>query len=78
MYPKGSDGIPPFGPVVRIIWTYVYFTESYYDEHTNTTDICPDYCIYTLARSIRLIINIMINIRQVSRCVMLIYKLQSG
>ena len=54
----GRDSAP-----VRIIRTYVYFTESYYDEHTNTTEICPDYYIYTLARSIRLIINIMINIR---------------
>ena len=60
MYPKGSDGIPP---AVRIIRTCVYFTESYYDKHTNTTEICPDYYIYPLERSIRLIINIMIDIR---------------
>ena len=30
---------------VRFIWTCVYFTESYYDKHTNTTEICPDYYI---------------------------------
>ena len=47
---------------VRIIRTCVYFTESYYDKHTNTTEICPDYYIYPLERSIRLIINIMIDI----------------
>ena len=74
MYPKGSDGIPPLGPDVRIIWTCVYFTESYYDEHTNTTEICPDYYIYPLERSIRLITSIMIDIRLVSRCVLQIYK----
>ena len=55
----------------------VYFTESYYDKHTNTTEICPDYYIYPLERSIRLIISIMINIRLVSRCVIQIYKLNS-
>ena len=60
MYPKGSDGIPP---TVLIIRTCVYFTESYYDKHTNTTKICPDYYINPLERSIRLIINIMIDIR---------------
>ena len=41
----------------------VYFTESYYDKHRNTTEICPDYYIYPLERSICLIINIMIDIR---------------
>ena len=70
MYPKGSDGIPPHSPDVRII---IYFTESYYDEHTNTTEIYPDYYIYPLERSIRLIISIMIDIRLVSRCVLQIY-----
>ena len=68
--PKGQTG---FRPSVRIIWTCVYFTESYYDEHTNTTEICPDYYIYPLERSIRLIISIMIDIRLVSRCVLQIY-----
>ena len=51
--------------------------ESSYDKHTNTTEICPDYYIYPLERSIRLIISIMINIRLVSRCVIQIYKLNS-
>ena len=51
----------------------VYFTESYYDKHTNTTEICPDYYISPLERSIRLIISIMIDIRLVSRCVLQIY-----
>ena len=48
-------------------------TESYYDKHTNTTEICPDYYISPLERSIRLIISIMIDIRLVSRCVLQIY-----
>ena len=48
-------------------------TESYYDKHTNTTEICPDYYISPLERSIRLIISIMIDIRLVSRCVIQIY-----
>ena len=56
---------------------FVYFTESYYDKHTNSTEICPDYYIYPLERSIRLIISIMIDIRLVSRCVLQIYKLNS-
>ena len=66
-----------FPPTVRFIRTCVYFTESYYDKHTNTTEICPDYYIYPLERSIRLIISIMIDIRLVSRCVLQIYKLNS-
>ena len=48
---------------VRFIGTCVYFAESYYDEHTNTTEICPDYYIYLLERSICLVISIMIDIR---------------
>ena len=52
---------------------YLDFTESYYDEHTITTEICPDYYIYPLERSILLIISIMIDIRLVSRCVLQIY-----
>ena len=66
---------------LRVGWDFalspVYFTESYYDKHTNTTEICPDYYIYPLERSIRLIISIMIDIRLVSRCVLQIYKLNS-
>ena len=69
--PSGSDGTLPLNPV------YSDFTESYYDKHTNTTEICPDYYIYPLERSLRLIISIMINIRLVSRCVLQIYKLNS-
>ena len=65
----------------RVRWDFalspVYFTESYYDKHTNTTEICPDYYIYLLERSICLMFSIMINIRQVSRCVIHIYKLNS-
>ena len=68
--PQGRKGLCP---LVRIIRTCVYFTESYYDKHTNTTEICPDYYIYPLERSIRLIISIMIDIRLVSRCVLQIY-----
>ena len=64
--PTGSDGT---SPSVRIIRTCVYFPESYYDKHTNTTEICPDYYIYPLERSICLMFSIMINIRYVSRCV---------
>ena len=60
IYPTGSDGT---SPSVWIIRTCVYFTESYYDKHTNTTEICPDYYIYPLERSICLIISIMIDIR---------------
>ena len=65
-----------FAPV-RFIRNCVYFTESYYDEHTNTTEICPDYYIYLLERSIRFIISIMINIQLASRGVIQIYKLNS-
>ena len=72
--PKGSDGICPS---VRIIRTCDYFTESYYDKHTNTTEICPDYNIDLLERSICLIFSIIIKIRYVSRCVVQIYKLIS-
>ena len=50
-------------PSVRFIGTCVYFTESYYDKHTNTTEICPDYYIYLLERSICLMFSIMIDIR---------------
>ena len=50
------------GPV-RFIGTCDYFPESYYDTHTNPTEICPDYYIYLLERSICLIISIMIDIR---------------
>ena len=74
IYPTGSDGTLPS---VRIIRTCVYFTESYYDKHTNTTEICPDYYIYPLERSICLMFSIIINIRDVSRCVIQIYKLNS-
>ena len=72
--PQGLTGLRPS---VRIIRTCVYFTESYYDKHTNTTEICPDYYIYPLERSICLMFSIMINIRYVSRCVIQIYKLNS-
>ena len=65
--PQGLTGLCPS---VRFIRTCVEYTESYYDKHTNTTEIRPDYYIYTLERSICLIINIMINIRYISRCVM--------
>ena len=54
-----------------------YFPESYYDKHTNTTEICPDYYIDLLKRSICLIFSIIIKIRYVSRCVVQIYKLNS-
>ena len=68
--PKGQTG---FRPSVRMSGLSVYFTESYYDEHTNTTEICPDYYIYPLERSICLIISIMIDIRLASCCVLQIY-----
>ena len=58
--PQGQMGLRPS---VRFIWTCVYFTESYYDNHTNTTEISPDYYIYSLERSNCLIISIMIDIR---------------
>ena len=67
IYPTGSNGTLPS---VRFIRTCVEYTESYYDKHTNTTYIRPDYYIYTLERFSCLIINIMINIRYISRCVM--------
>ena len=50
------------------------YTESSYDKHTITTEIRPDYYIYTLERSLCLIINIIINIRYISRCVIQISK----
>ena len=46
--PQGQMGLRPS---VRFIWTCVYFTESYYDNHTNTTEISPDYYIYSLEMS---------------------------
>ena len=36
-----------------LVQTCVYFTESYYDKHTNTTEICPDYYIYSKTRIYR-------------------------
>ena len=52
---------------MRIHWVpyEIYFT---------TTQINPVFYIYTLERSFCLIINIMINIRYISRCVMQIFK----
>ena len=50
------------------------YTESSYDKHTITTEIRSGYYIYTLERSFCLIINIMIDIRYISRCVMQIFK----
>ena len=66
IYPSGSIGTLP---LVRFIWTCAEYTESSYDKHTITTEIRSDYYIYTLERSICLIINIMINIQYISRCV---------
>ena len=50
------------------------YTESSYDKHTITTEIRSGYYIYTLERSFCLIINIMINFRYISRCVIHISK----
>ena len=58
--PQGLTGLCPS---VRFIRTCVEYTESYYDKHTNTTEIRPDYYIYTLERSICLIVSIINNIR---------------
>ena len=58
--PQGQMGL---SLSVRFIWTCVYFTEFYYDNHTNTTEISPDYYIYSLERSNCLIISIMIDIQ---------------
>ena len=66
IYPSWSIGT---SPLVRFICTCAEYTESSYDKHTITTEIRPDYYIYTLERSICLIINIMINIRYIPRCV---------
>ena len=54
-------------PVMRIHWVpyEIYFT---------TTQIDPGFYIYTLERSFCLTINIMINIRYISRCVIQISK----
>ena len=71
------QGLTGLCPTVRIVRTCIYFTESYYDKHTNTTEIRPDYYIYPLERSICLMFSIIINIRYVSRCVIQIYKLNS-
>ena len=45
-----------------------------YDKHSITTEIRSDYYICTLERSFCLIINIMIDIRYISRCVIQISK----
>ena len=45
-----------------------------YDIHVRTTQIRPGFYIYTLERSFCLIFNIMIDIQQVSRCVIQIFK----
>ena len=45
-----------------------------YDNHTITTEIRSGYYIYTLERSFCLMINIMIDIRYISRCVIQISK----
>ena len=50
-----------------------YFPKSYYDKHTNTTEICPDYYMDLHERSNCLIFSIIIKIRYVSRCVVQIY-----
>ena len=51
----------------RIYWVL-------YDKHTITTEIRSGYYIYSLERSFCLMINIMIDIRYISRCVIHISK----
>ena len=68
---QGPMGLCSHSGLYRLLDEY---TESSYDKHTITTEIRSGYYIYTLERPFCLIINIMINIRYISRCVMQISK----
>ena len=68
--PQGLMGLCPHSGLYQLGWIYWIL----YDKHTSTTYIRSGYYIYTLERSFCLIINIMINIRYISRCVIHISK----
>ena len=67
---RGPMGLCSHSGLYQLRWTHWVP----YDKHTITTEIRSGYYIYTLERSFCLIINIMIDIRYISRCVIQISK----
>ena len=57
-----------------LYWLMRWIHWVLHDIHVITTEIRPGFYIYTLERSFCLMINIMIDIRHISRCVIQIFK----
>ena len=67
---RGPMGLCSHSGLYQLRWIHWVL----YDKHTITTEIRSGYYIYTLERSFCLMINIMIDIRYISRCVIHISK----
>ena len=67
---------PIYFPLCNHTWSHFGLRQSQvlYDLYIRTMQIHPGFYINTHARSICLIVNIIINIRYISRCVIQIYK----